>query len=70
MFQTINLSELHKMIVIILILCILFCLIRRKHDNRLLCEGFKLIFLFFIVTLAIIAINLFGETVGMKVITI
>lgn len=70
MFGNINLSELHKMIVILLILFILFYLIKRKRDNRLLREGFKLLFIFFISILSIISVNLFGETVGMKVVTI
>lgn len=70
LINSIDLDQLHKMIVILFILSIIFCLIRRKRDNRILCEGFKLLFIFFISSLMIIGINLFGETVGMKVVTI
>lgn len=70
LLNLINLDQLHKMIVILFILSVIFWLIRRKRDNRLLCEGFKLLFIFFITILLIIGINLFGKTVGMKVVTI
>lgn len=70
LLNSINLDQLHKMIIILLILSVIFYLIRRKRDNRILCEGFKLLFIFFISVLVIIGINLFGETVGMKVVTI
>jgi hypothetical protein len=70
LLNSINLDQLHKMIIILLILSVIFYLIRRKRDNRILCEVFKLLFIFFISVLVIIGINLFGETVGMKVVTI
>lgn len=70
LLNSIDLDQLHKMIVILLILSVIFWLIRRKRNNRLLCEGFKLLFIFFISVFVIIGINLFGETVGMKVVTV
>lgn len=63
-------NEVHKIIVVLLILLVIFVLLIRKKDNYLLCEGFKFLFLFFVVILFIISKNLFGETVRMKVITI
>ena len=70
MFGTINLHELHKLGVTLLILFVLLLIIKRKQSNRLLCEGVKLLLILFLAVGVIIGSNLFGETVGMKVITI
>ena len=69
-FNSIDINQLHMMIIILLILFVIFFLINRKKNNRILCEGLKILFIFFIGLFIIVSINLFGKKVGKKVITI
>lgn len=59
----VNINNLHKMIVILLILFVVSYLIKRKSDNKIISEVLKLIFLFFILFLLRMGIDIFGKQV-------
>jgi uncharacterized membrane protein YhaH (DUF805 family) len=58
-----NINNLHKMIVILLILFVVSYLIKRKSDNKIMSEVLKLIFLFFLLFLLRMGIDIFGKQV-------
>jgi uncharacterized membrane protein YhaH (DUF805 family) len=58
-----NINNLHKMIVILLILFVVSYLIKRKSDNKIMSEMLKLIFLFFLLFLLRMGIDIFGKQV-------
>jgi uncharacterized membrane protein YhaH (DUF805 family) len=59
----VNINNLHKMIVILLILFVVSYLIKRKSDNKIMSEVLKLIFLFFLLFLLRMGIDIFGKQV-------